>query len=106
VTHLLKEQPMTIQLNLPPSFAKSWKTTLGGAAAAALGFFQAYKIHNFHDIVSDPTTLSMFVLAVIGFVAKDSNVTGGTSGQPSTAQALLDANQKASEANPPVAGKA
>lgn len=79
---------MTIQLSLPPSFAKSWKTTLGGAAAAALGFFQAYKIHDIHQIISDPTTLSMFVLAVVGFVAKDSNVSGGTVAQPSSAEVV------------------
>lgn len=94
---------MTITIpDLPKGLLKSWKTTLGGAVAAALGFFQAYQIHNFHDIVRDPTTLAMFVLAVIGFVAKDGDVTGGTKGQPSTPEALQAANQAPSSDNPPV----
>ena len=79
-------------INFPPAFAKSWKTTLAGAAIAALGFVQAYKIHSW-DFLKDPTTLMMFCAAIGLGAAKDHNVTGGDSGQPSTPQALADANQ-------------
>jgi len=80
----------------------NWKTTALGALAAVLGFLQAYMIHDWHTIIKDPTTLVMFVLALLGFAAKDSNVTGGTTGQPSTPSALVAANQAPNPQNPPV----
>ena len=63
---------MTINLKL----LTSWKTSLAGVAVAALGFVQAYMIHNWSQIFRDPTTLFMFVVAVGLAVAKDFNATG------------------------------
>jgi hypothetical protein len=95
-----------MQINFPPAFAKSWKTTALGLVSAALGFWQAYMIHSWAAIFHDPTTLALFALALLGAVSKDHNVTGGTSGQPSTPAALADANQApAKGVNAPGASK-
>ncbi len=75
-------------INLPPSFAKNWKTTLGGVISAALGFIQAYRIHDWHQIITDPLTLGLFASALIGAVAKDNNVSGGTVPQPSSPEVV------------------
>lgn len=84
---------------------KNWLPQLTGVIAGALGFLQAYMIHDWHTVVKDPITLCMFVLALNGFVSKQSNVTGGTVGQASTPEALHAANQAPSVVNPPVPEK-
>lgn len=81
---------MQINLKLPTS----WKTSLAGIAVAALGFVQAYMIHDWSQIFHDPTTLFMFVVAVGLAVAKDSNVTGGT------AASTPEAETRVAEAKP------
>lgn len=52
--------------------------------------------------VKDPAVQTFLVMGILGLLAKDFNVTGGTAGQPSSPQALMDANQHPSVANPPV----
>jgi F0F1-type ATP synthase membrane subunit c/vacuolar-type H+-ATPase subunit K len=78
----------------------SWKTSLAGIAAIALGAYQAYMgTGGIQGAIHDPAVQSLFVLGVIGLLAKDHNVTGGTKGQPSAAHALEEANQ--APARPP-----
>lgn len=79
---------MQINLKLPTS----WRTTLAGVVAGALGFVQMYKIHDWKMIVQDPTTLFMFIAAIGLALAKDSNVTGGTTAATPEASARI-ANQ-------------
>jgi hypothetical protein len=43
--------------------------------------------------VKDPRVWTAVLIGLIGLLAKDGNVTGGTVGQPSTTKALADANQ-------------
>lgn len=91
---------MTITIPVPSM--KNWKTTLSGVVLAALGFFNAYQIHDWHLIYKDPITLALFVSAILGLSAKDNNVTGGTVGIPSSPQALLDSNVAPSPVKPPI----
>jgi len=81
----------------------SWKTTISGLAAVALGVLQASKHTMLVAIINDPLVWFALVVGVLGFFAKDSNVTGGDHGQPSTVQALAAANQEpATGVNAPV----
>ena len=80
---------------------KSWKTTLFGILAALVGVAQGIKIHSWSMALRDPTVQLAIASAVIGVMAKDSNVTGGTVGQPSTPEALTAANQAPSPIAPP-----
>jgi hypothetical protein len=83
-------------INLPPSFAKSWMTTGVGLLSAiypAVQGFKAFQTGDWHGLAHDPLVYVAVLGAVQGFVSKDANVTGGTSGQPSTLKALADANQ-------------
>lgn len=82
---------MTINVPLP----KNWKTTAVGIAAAAYGFFQLYMINDWQHFVSEviynPTVLMAFLLAVLGIVGKDGNVTGGTVPATPEAKTRVDA---------------
>jgi hypothetical protein len=84
-----------------PSFA-SWKTTLAGLISLFLGAMQAYSLHDWGAAIKDPRVQTAVLLGILGMLAKDSNVTGGTTGQPSTPKALADANQAPSPLNPPL----
>jgi len=76
------------------SLTASWKTTLTGVGAIAIGSYQAYMgPDGISGAIHDPAVLGLFATGVIGLLAKDGNVTGGTKGQPSTISALADANQ-------------
>lgn len=56
----------------------SWKTTVSGAIGAGLIWLNSY-LQNSHTINwHDPQLLIGLAMAVMGYVAKDSNVTGGT----------------------------
>ena len=78
---------------------KSWKTTLAGwLSGAAMVGLEYYATKH----VSPQTVVAALGVAGVGTMAKDSNVTGGDVGQPSTPQALTDANQAHSVANPPI----
>jgi len=80
------------------SMVASWQTTAAGLAAIALGAYQAYMGHDgISGAIHDPAVQTLFVLGVLGLVAKDHNLTGGTKGQPSAAHALEDANQAPAE---------
>jgi hypothetical protein len=93
-------------INFPPSFAKSWKTSLLGILSLFVSAWQGFHDPTMLAAIQDPKVQMAVLVGVIGLVAKDGNVTGGTSGQPSTPQALADANQAAAKgANAPEAGK-
>lgn len=81
----------------------SWKSSLVGIIAVVLGVIQAAS-HNgdWLAAVKDHSVQLAIAVAVLGFVSKDSNVTGGSVGQPSTPTALDAANQAHSSANPPI----
>jgi|HubBroStandDraft_2_1064218.scaffolds.fasta_scaffold478531_1 hypothetical protein len=81
-------------INFPPSFAKSWKSTLVGLVAAIWAVVSGLEIHDWSAAVHDHGIQTKVMLAVLGFIVKDGNVTGGTVGQPSTPQALAEANQE------------
>ena len=83
---------MAIRVTGLPSFA-SWKTSLTGVAGVILGVMQTFKHTTLSETINDPLVWYALVMALLGFFAKDSNVTGGTSGQVSTPQALADARQ-------------
>jgi hypothetical protein len=80
-------------INIPTPSLTSWKTTLSGVASVVLGVLQASKHTTLSEIVNDPLVWFALVIALLGFFAKDGNVTGGTTGQPSTQKALAEANQ-------------
>jgi hypothetical protein len=96
----IKDPTMTI--NLPPAM-NSWKSTLIGVVSAVIGVIQASSDHDWLVAIKDHNVQLMMVVAVLGFVSKDANVTGGTTGQPSTPKALHDANQAPSVTNQPIA---
>lgn len=81
---------MTINLNLPSM--TSWKTTLVGLISLAYGVYQASGQKSIQDAIRDPAVVSAFIVALMGWFAKDHAVTGGTIGQPSTHEALAVAN--------------
>jgi hypothetical protein len=83
-----------MNITFPPAFAKNWKTNLVGIASVVVGVVQAsaYK-GDFAAAFKDKGVQMSIVVAVLGFVSKDWNTTGGSVGQPSTPQALADANQ-------------
>ncbi len=77
------------------SLTASWQTTAAGVAAIALGAYQAYMGGGgIAGAIHDPTVQTLFVVGVLGLLAKDHNLTGGTKGQPSAEHALLDAGQQ------------
>jgi hypothetical protein len=92
---------VTINLNAPS--LKSWKTTLGGIVSLFIAAMATYHDASWQTALHDPQVQMAVVVGVIAMFTKDSNVTGGTSGQPSTPTALAAANQAPSPVNPPVA---
>jgi hypothetical protein len=81
---------------------KSWKTTAVGIASLIAATMTALHEVSFMAALKDPQFQIAVFIGILGIVAKDSSVTGGTVGQPSSAKALRDANQGISETNPPV----
>jgi hypothetical protein len=82
-------------INFPPSFAKSWMTSTVGLLSAIYPVVQGFKAFqggNWTALFHDPLVYIAVLGAVQGFVSKDAQVTGGTSGQPSTPAALKDSN--------------
>ena len=85
-------------MKFPPSFAKSWKTTTVGLLSAIYPVAQSFKAFqdgDWNKLFHDPLFWGAALVAIQGFVAKDANVTGGTSGQPSTAKAVAESAPKA-----------
>lgn len=85
----------------------SWKSSLVGLAGVILTVVTASQDSTFGAMIEDPKVQIALLIGILGFVAKDGNVTGGTVGQPSTRTALIQANQTPSLVNPPdpMAGK-
>jgi hypothetical protein len=81
---------MPVTVTLPIPVIKNWKTTAFGVLSLALGIYQASHATSIMAAVQDPKVQSEFLVALIGFFAKDYNVTGGTVAQASTVQAVVD----------------
>ena len=82
---------MTIQLSLPPSFAKSWKTSTVGLLSAiypTVQGFKAFQTGDFKSLLHDPLFYIAILGAVQGWVSKDANVSGGTVAQPSSEEVV------------------
>jgi len=88
-------------VTFPPSFAKSWKTTTVSLVSGLLVIIQGFKTPDLAVLIHDPAFQMKVLVLVLGLVSKDANVTGGTSGQPSTEKALIEANVAPSEVLPP-----
>jgi hypothetical protein len=71
----------TVTVSIPS--AKSWKTTLAGALAALGAYFST--LDGYYTIAGQILTVGGLFL--MGLVSKDSNVTGGTVVQDSSAAA-------------------
>lgn len=85
---------MTILKNgINLNFITSWKTTLSGLIAIFIGAMQSYNDQTISAAIHDPKVQLAMIMGIGLMLAKDSNVTGGTKGQPSSQQALKDANQ-------------
>lgn len=84
----------------------NWKPILVGLVAIATAAWQTLSYPSPQAALSDPLLfqklLPALLVAALGFVAKQHNVTGGQVGQPSSPQALFDANQHPSAVNVPV----
>ncbi len=80
-------------INIPVPIIKNWKTTAFGAISLILGIVQASGDGNVGTILHDGKVQMAILVALLGFFAKDHNVTGGNVGVPSTPQALAEANQ-------------
>jgi hypothetical protein len=84
---------------------KSWKTTVTSIISAIGAFVLFSQFGGYYNFPKIVLGFAVFMqaggLAAFGIVAKDSNVTGGTVGQPSTPQALIQSNTAASKVNPP-----
>jgi hypothetical protein len=73
----------------------NWKTSLAGAAAAAAAFAaQVPSLKQYAD------TLGLIAAALIGFAAKDANVTGGTVPQTEEATVRVEMPEVLTEAHP------
>lgn len=80
-------------INISGSALTSWKTTLLGVASLFVAAMQSYGDGTIAAALQDPRVQTAVLIGAIGLFAKDSNVTGGTVGQPSTPKALAAANQ-------------
>lgn len=73
----------------------SWKTSAIAVLAAAYGFFQLYMIsdwkHFVTEVLGNPTMIVLFLLVLLGWNSKDSNVTGGTTPVTEEAKARVAA---------------
>lgn len=96
-------------VNIPVPSIKNWKTTLFGLLALVVGVIQTSHAPSIGAALMDPKVQMSILVALVGFFAKDHNVTGGTTGQPSTPTAIADSNHApavglAAPAEPPNAG--
>jgi hypothetical protein len=86
--------------------SKNWITTATGIVSAVASLVLFLHLGGFYAFPKWVLGLLAFIqaggAAGLGISAKQYNVTGGTVGQPSTAQALLDSNtQPATGVNKP-----
>ena len=88
-------------MEIMKSFIASWKSTAAGIAAILIAVISASQDASLQAMALDPKVQIALVVGLLGLVAKDGNVTGGTTGQPSTPEALHAANQAVSTVNPP-----
>ena len=88
---------MTINLKIPAS----WRTALVGVLSVFYAAMNAYGDGSLQMAIHDPKVQIAVLVALLGILAKDSQVTGGTTGQPSTPEAMKTANQQPSAEHPP-----
>lgn len=72
---------------------KSWRTGAAAFILVVVGIIQGAHQPSLKAALEDPSVQLSIISAAGLALAKDYNVTGGTVGQPSTPQALADANQ-------------
>lgn len=109
ITFDLEEKSMKTRLEIkmktisvPDIFPASWKSTLVGVGSAVIAVIQASSYHgDWLAAIHDRSVQMAIVVAILGWVTKDSQVTGGRIGQPSTPDAVEAANQAPSPINPP-----
>lgn len=81
---------------------KNWMPTVAAAVSAVASGMIFMQFGGFVDFPRWVLGILAFVqaggTAALGITSKQFNVTGGTSGQPSTAQALKDSNQAPAKA--------
>jgi len=85
---------------------KNWMPTVAAVISAAGSLVMFLQLGGFADFPKWAMGICLFAqaggLTAFGIVTKQYNVTGGSVGQPSTPQALADANQHPSVVNPPI----
>jgi hypothetical protein len=79
----------------------NWKPMLLGLLGVVQAVYQGLNEPTLQAAIQDPKFYSSALFAVAMFFVKGHNVTGGTVGQPSSNQALHDANQEPHAGNPP-----
>lgn len=81
---------------IPPGLTKSWMPTVSGLVSSAMSFVITAQLLGWMTFPKPLIAVALFAqiggLASLGITAKQYNVTGGEIGQPSTPQALKDAN--------------
>lgn len=83
---------------------KNWAPMLIGVISTVMGVIQASTYGaDWISALKDQKVEFAIILAILGFVSKQVNVTGGSVGQPSTQSALTDSNVEHSVVNPPIA---
>jgi hypothetical protein len=93
---------VNINIPIPSGALTSWKSSFIGVAGVFLAALQAHNAPTWSAAFHDHGFQMAILIGILGWVAKDSNVTGGTKGQPSSPSALADANQEPSKSKPPV----
>jgi hypothetical protein len=78
---------VTINLSVPN--ISSWRTTLVGLISAFVAAWQGYNDASFSMAIRDPKVQTAVLVAIIGILAKDSNVTGGTKAATPEAKARI-----------------
>lgn len=98
---LLKGSLPLMTINIPVPSITSWKTTLGGLLSLFVGAMASYNDASFNAAIHDFRVQMAVVVGIIGLLAKDSNVTGGT--KPSTPEAAVRVEEeKVEDKKPPL----
>jgi hypothetical protein len=72
---------------------KSWKTTLGGVLLLFTGAMTTYQ-ETWQVAIKDERVQTAVIVGIALMFAKDSNVHGGTVGQPSSPEAIKVSDNK------------
>ena len=83
----------------------NWKPKLVGLLTLIIPVLQAINAPDWKSVFSNPTALLGAAVAVLAFVTKQHNTTGGTVPQPSTLEAVAASRVDAKTAEPITAAK-